>query len=182
MLDRMAGQGMSQTELILAVASIAAVMLAGYFIYYLASVATDLYQLKVDMKREVQERLSSLKQDVETRIVDRSKWIRENLREENQRSLGELRELVEKAFSESDKEVAQLREQIAELTERLARLEGDAEDGVETPDAEHQIREAPAQIPAAEQDVSLAADKTGASKEPSPAASAEAPVRKINKG
>lgn len=173
---------MSQADLIMAVASIAAVLLAGYFIYYLASVATDLYQLKVEVKREVEERLTGMRQEVEARIVDRSKWIRENLREENQRSLGELRELVEKAFSETDKEVAQLRDQIGELTERLAVLEGATEDGLETPDAEHQIREAPVKTPAAEQDVSRAGDKAAISKEQSSAAPAGAPVRKISKG
>ena len=175
---------MSQTDLIMAVASIAAVLLAGYFIYYLASVATDLYQLKVEIKREVDERLRVVKQDVETRIVDRSRWIRENLREENQRGLGELRELVEGAFSETDKDVAQLREQISELTARLAVLENEAQNRQLTEDEAQPVAEVPVPVktPAAEQDISLADDKAGTLKEQPAAASDGAPVRKINKG
>ncbi|MEQ8710690.1 MAG: hypothetical protein RIC36_17035 [Rhodospirillales bacterium] len=173
---------MSQANLITAVASIAAVLLAGYFIYYLASVATDLYQLKIEMKREVEERLRGLKQEVEARIVDRSKWVRENLREENQRSLGELRELVEKAFSESDREVLQLRRQIGELTERLAVLEHVAENGSEAPDKEMPVADLSVKAPASEQDISLAGEQAGPSRKPSPGDFAEAPVQKINKG
>lgn len=113
---------MSQSQLIISIASIAAILVAGYFVYYLASIATDLYQLKIEMKRETEERIADLLKQVETRIVDRSKWIRENLREENQRSLGELRTALEEAVRDGDERIAGLRLQLEAVEKKLAEL------------------------------------------------------------
>lgn len=125
---------MSQSQLIISIASIAAILVAGYFVYYLASIATDLYQLKIEMKREIEERISDLLKQVETRIVDRSKWIRENLREENQRSLGELRTALEEAVRDGDERIAGLRLQLEAVEKKLAELELNA--GPETAEVE----------------------------------------------
>lgn len=125
---------MSQSQLIISIASIAAILVAGYFVYYLASIATDLYQLKIEMKREIEERISDLLKQVETRIVDRSKWIRENLREENQRSLGELRTALEEAVRDGDERIAGLRLQLEAVEKKLAELELNA--GPESAEAE----------------------------------------------
>lgn len=114
---------MSQSQLIISIASIAAILVAGYFVYYLASIATDLYQLKIELKRETEERIADLLKQVENRIVDRSKWIRENLREESQRSLGEVRTALEEAVRDGDERIAGLRLQLEAVEKKLAALE-----------------------------------------------------------
>lgn len=113
---------MSQTSLIIILVAVAGVLVAGYFVYQLATIATDLYQLKVEMKKETEDRLSEMMKQVESRIVERSKWIRDNLREENQRSFAQLRSDLEDAINESEQHTQLLRQELAAVDKRLARL------------------------------------------------------------
>ena len=116
---------MSQTSLIIILASVAGVLVAGYFVYQLATIATDLYQLKVEMKKETEDRLTDMMRQVESRIVERSKWIRDNLREENQRSFAQLKSDLEDAINESEQHTQLLRQELAAVDKRLARLAAD---------------------------------------------------------
>jgi chromosome segregation ATPase len=169
--------------MIIAIASVAAILIAGYFVYCLANIATDLYQLKVEMKRNMEERIADLLKQVEVRIVDRSKWIRENLREENQRSLGELRNALEDANRDGDERIAELRQQFAAFEERLSAMERRLEETATTP--AKTAKSAPAPQPQSEPDpgnIEYIGDAADPGETPPIVAALETPPRRKAKG
>ncbi len=108
------------TSLFVAVGVGIAVLIAFFLIYYLGSIANTIYELKVDMRRELDGRVEDMWRHVEQEVSRRADWVRaENedagsrLKEEIAAENFEYRKQVQNTLAEIAKELRGLRAQAA---------------------------------------------------------------------
>lgn len=102
----------------------AGLMLAAIALYHLMSIANSIYTIKVDLQREVETRLTDIKEYVEKELAQRTLWIRNDAID----SVNRLRKDIDAQMVDDRRELqavlAQMRKQIAVL-ELSAGIAGD---------------------------------------------------------
>lgn len=97
-----------------------AVLMAFFLIYYLGSIANTIYELKVDMRREMDGKIEDMWRHVEQEVSRRTDWVRaeyedagSRLKEEIASENFEYRKQVQNTLAEIGKEVRGLCAQAA---------------------------------------------------------------------
>lgn len=102
----------------------AGLMLAAIAIYHLISIANSIYTIKVDLQREVDTKLTDIKEYLEKELAQRTLWIRNDAID----SVNRLRKDIDAQMVDDRRELqavlAQMRKQIAVL-ELSAGIAGD---------------------------------------------------------
>ena len=108
------------TSLFVAVGVGIAVLIAFFLIYYLGSIANTIYELKVDMRREMDGRIEDMWRHVEQEVSRRADWVRteyedagNQLKEEIAAENFEYRKQVQNTLAEIAKELRGLGAQAA---------------------------------------------------------------------
>ena len=97
-----------------------AVLMAFFLIYYLGSIANTIYEMKVEMRREMDGRIEDMWRHVEQEVSRRTDWVRaeyedagSRLKEEIAAENFEYRKQVQNTLAEIAKELRGLRAQAA---------------------------------------------------------------------